>query len=300
LSLAAGAGAVAMAVIFGVQHILDAVVIFASAAAGAVLRRRLGRLSANALIQPFCASLLAGVLAAVTFRYELVSSLRLVSLCPCVILVPGAQVLNALSDLIHSRVHLGGARLIHAGLVIAAITTGLLFGLVFCGVSLPLNEVVRAVPLWQDVIAAGVAVAAFSIMFSMPLNLLLWPVVVGALAHALRWAALAMGLSVGAGTLVASLAIGVILMPVARRRQIPFAAIGFVSVVSMIPGAYLFTMASGLVQIAQGRHASLELINTTIANGATAMIVILAISLGLIIPKLTIDYLDERSATESE
>jgi uncharacterized membrane protein YjjB (DUF3815 family) len=215
-----------------------------------------------------------------------------------VVLVPGAQVLNALSDLIHSRVDIGGARLIHAGLVIAAITTGMLFGLVLCGVSLPLDEVVRAVPLWQDVIAAGVAVAAFSIMFSMPPNLLLWPVVVGTLAHALRWAALAMGFSVGAGTLVASLTIGVILMPVARRRRIPFAALGFVSVVSMIPGAYLFTMASGLVQIAQGRHTSLELINATIANGATAMIVILAISLGLILPKLTIDYLDERSATD--
>ncbi len=53
-------------------------------------------------------------------------------------------------------------------------------------------------------------------------------------------------------------------------------------------------MASGLVQIAQGRHTSVELISATIANGTTAMLVILAISLGLIVPKLTIDYLDER------
>jgi uncharacterized membrane protein YjjB (DUF3815 family) len=251
-------------------------------------------MSTNALIQPFCASLLAGILAAIAFRYQLISSLRLVALSPCVILVPGSHVLNGLADLLNGRVHLGGTRLIHAGLIIAAITTGLLFGLVLCGVSLPLDEASRAVPLWQNVIATGVAVAAFSVMFSMPANLLLWPVVVGTLAHALRWAMLSMGFSVGAGTLAASLAIGLILMPVALRRRIPFAGIGFVSVVSMIPGAYLFTMASGLVQIAQGRPTSLELISATLANGTTAMLVILAISLGLILPKLTIDYLYER------
>jgi hypothetical protein len=57
---------------------------------------------------------------------------------------------------------------------------------------------------------------------------------------------------------------------------------------------YVRVVAGGLVQIAQGRNTSLELINATIANGTTAMIVILAISLGLMLPKLTIDYLDER------
>jgi uncharacterized membrane protein YjjB (DUF3815 family) len=36
-------------------------------------------------------------------------------------------------------------------------------------------------------IAAGVAVAAFSIFFSMPWRMLGWPVAVGMLAHALRW-----------------------------------------------------------------------------------------------------------------
>ena len=71
-----------------------------------------------------------------------------------------------------------------------AISTGLLLGLALLGVSLPVDPAGRAVPLWQDVIAAGVAVAAYSVFFSMPLRMLAWPVAVGMLAHALRWAAL--------------------------------------------------------------------------------------------------------------
>jgi len=291
-ALAAGAAAVSLSVIYGVQHFLETVMIFASAAMGAVMRRWLARKSTNALVQPFCAALLAGAIGALAVKLDLSASLRLVAISPCMVLVPGPHILNGAFDLIDNRIHLGAARLLFAAMIVLAIAAGLLLGLAIPGVSLPVEARGYEVPLWHDVIAAGVAAAGFSIFFSTPARLLVFPVAAGMIAHALRtFGITALGLDVPTGALVACAFVGLVLTPLTRRQHLPFASVAFASVVSLMPGIYFFRMASGLVQIAHGAPGASLVVPETIGDAVTAFMVMMAMTVGLIVPKAVIDHL---------
>jgi len=70
-------------------------------------------------------------------------------------------------------------------------------------------------------------------------------------------------------------------------------------VVSMMPGVFLFRMTSGLLQLADNSNTTLELLGATIADGMTAITVILAMSFGVVVPKIAIDHFGD-SATRSK
>ncbi|WP_456656575.1 threonine/serine exporter family protein [Bradyrhizobium sp. JR3.5] len=136
--------------------------------------------------------------------------------------------------------------------------------------------------------AAGCAVAAFGTFFSMPWRLLAFPIAIGMLAHAARWALLSLGAGTApTGALLACMLVSVIATPVVDRLHLPFAAVAFSAVVSLMPGFFLFNAATGLVElVAVGPNAPPTLLNSIVTSGVTAFLIILAMTIGLILPRM--------------
>jgi uncharacterized membrane protein YjjP (DUF1212 family) len=288
----AGAGAAALGVIFGDARPFSLALIAVSAAAGAVLRRFIATCGGTALAQVLGAALLAGLLAAGAVRFLGVADATLLALCPCMVLMPGPHFLNAALDFAHLRIALGQARFSYAALLTLLICVGLIAGLSLGQQSLPTPGPATITPLTFDVLAAGVAVAAYGTFFSMPWRALPIPIAIGMVAHASRWVALDWGANAPLGALIACLIVGTLATPIANRLHFPFAAFAFASVVSLIPGAYLFHMAAELLAVMNvGSGGDVQLLMATFVDGATAGAILLAMALGLSLPKLLMERL---------
>ena len=219
-ALMAAAGTAALSVIFGASEVLTVAVVAASAGLGACLRRSVAPLGGNPLLQPLVAALFGGLAAGLVARAGLPVAHRLVAVCPCMVLVPGPHFLNGMIDLVRARIPLGAARLALAGLIVLVICAGLLAGLALAGTSFPEAGAVRPVPLALDVLAAGVAVAAYGSFFNMPWRMVGAPVATGMAAHALRWELLRLGAGLPMGAFGATLVAGTAMALMSHRLRV--------------------------------------------------------------------------------
>lgn len=285
-ALACAVGACGLAVIFGADDWAALGLIALAAGLGGVVRRLLGSWGANNFWQVGVAGLLAGLFGAIAVGADVSSPLRLAAVCPCMVLVPGPHLLNGSLDIANLRLPLGLARLTFATVTLLSITAGLLLGLSLGGADLVLDPAGRDVPLWLDASAAAVVAVCYGIFYSAPLRILAWPFVVGAGVHALRWVALyEWHLPAWAGAGLACLVAGFVLMPVAQRFQVPFSAIGFASVVSLMPGLLVFRVLAGLSVLPGAKGAEVAPLLQTIVNDANvAFLTIFAMALGFLVP----------------
>jgi uncharacterized membrane protein YjjP (DUF1212 family) len=286
--LFAALGAASLGVIFGALDTTSLLLIASSAAIGALVRRWLSGFGNSALAQPLCAAFIAGIVAAAASRFQLSDATTLIGFCPCMVLIPGPHILNGAIDLARTRIALGIARLGYAGVVVLLICAGGLFGFTAAGANLVIAGSSPPVPLAIDMIAAGFAVASFGTFFSMPWRLLALPIAAGMLAHAARWALISVaGTSAATGALVACMLVSVLVSPIADRLHLPFAALAFSAVVSLMPGFFLFNAATGLVELVSiGPGAPAALVTSIAANVATAFLIIMAMTFGLILPRM--------------
>jgi uncharacterized membrane protein YjjP (DUF1212 family) len=287
---ACATGAVSLALIFGAAHPLALLLVAAGAALGGLLRRWLGSRGGGPLLQVFAAAVIAGLIGAVaTTHLQLGASTAMIAVCQATVLVPGPHILNGARDLLDLRVVLGAARLGYAGLVLAAITAGLLFGLRSGGQTVAVTAVPSMSPIYVDVIAAGFAAASFAVLFSMSLRMVGWAVAASMATHALHWWVREIGAGPATAAFVACLFVGVLLVPVSHYLRIPFSAIGFAAVVSFVPGVAIFRTLSGFLQFAA--DPSPALLSGTISGLVIAATTVVGMALGLALPMKAFGFL---------
>jgi hypothetical protein len=84
--------------------------------------------------------------------------------------------------------------------------------------------------------------------------------------------------------------VSVLVTPVVDRLRLPFAALAFSAVVSLMPGFFLFNAATGLVELVSiGPSARAALLTSIATSGATAFLIIMAMTFGLILPRMVLE-----------
>jgi len=292
-------GAASLGVIFGVIDLKILLLVMISAGVGALLRRLIGKVSINYYSQVLVASVFTGIFGAIIHDYEIAPAGVFIFLCPCMILVPGPHLLNGVFDIARGDIGIGQSRLTYALTIVLVICVGLVGSLVWHHQALSQYMPTSEVPLPYLLIAVCAVVAAYGSFFSLTWRDLLIPILIGVTAFLFRYFfAFYDGISVVTGVFIASLVAGIMASLLASKTQLPFAALAFSAVVSMIPGSYLFRMSYYLFNFYQlGIGASSQDGLMALNQGITATLIVIAISLGVIFPKLCIDhFLDKKNS----
>lgn len=292
-------GAASLGVIFGVLAPKILFLVMFSAGVGALLRRVIAKISVNYYSQVFVASIFTGAFGSLIHAYQLAPASVFIFLCPCMILVPGPHMLNGIFDIARGDIGIGQSRLTYAMTIVLVICIGLVGSLALHHQMLTEYVATSEVPLPYLLIAVCAVVAAYGSYFSMTWQDLLIPIAIGVTAFLFRYYfSIYDGISIVTGVFIASLVAGIMASLLASKTQLPFAALAFSSVVSMIPGSYLFRMADYLFNFYQlGDSASAQASLMALNQGITAALIVIAISIGVVLPKLCIDhFLDQKTS----
>lgn len=267
----------------------DAAAIFVvglASALGLLARQEIARHSQILLALPFTAALIGSLLGGLFIRMGWTQTQSICLIVPALMLVPGPHLINGLYDTIENNIQTGLPRLWLALSILVAASLGILIG---GRLTLDMNTIPAwygggTVPLWLDMLLAGIVSCGFGAFYNAPWRVLWMSILCGMIGHGIRYLCLQSGWSLEASTLVACLTIGFMANTVVHRLRVAFAAVSFASAVPMMPGTLIFSGFGGMMEIiVSGQNASQPLIAGTLANLFQACAVVAAMGIGLLV-----------------
>ena len=267
----------------------DAAAIFVvglASALGLLARQELARHTHILLALPFSAALIGSLLGGLFIRMGWTMTPSICLIVPALMLVPGPHLINSLYDTMENNMQTGLPRLWLALSILAAASLGILLGgrLMLDMNTIPAWNGSGVVPLWLDMLLAGIASCGFGAFYNAPWRVLWISILFGMIGHGIRWLCLQHGWSLEASTMLACLVIGFMANGAVHRLRVAFAAVAFASAVPMMPGTLIFSGFGGAMEIiAAGRAASPALLSGTLSNLFQACAVVAAMGLGLLV-----------------
>jgi uncharacterized membrane protein YjjP (DUF1212 family) len=259
--------------------------VYIAAAIGTMVRLQLGKWKVHPWALAFLAALVSGTLGGIgiTLFPSLTPALCLIA--PGMILVPGVPLINGIRDAISNRMDLSLARLAFGLLYVVAIACGLVVATRLTGVRIPVADAAPLLPVGLDAVFSALATVGYVFLFNVRSRLWWACVLCGLCSHTLRTVLMHLGLDIVSGTLVGSMAAGVLAVLFARKFGTPPATVAFPGVVALVPGSYAFRAIVAILQIMKdGGNSSHNLLANAAALVITAMLLTGAIALGVAIP----------------
>jgi uncharacterized membrane protein YjjP (DUF1212 family) len=248
-------------------------------------RQQLTLWRVNSLAGAFASALAGGVIGGLGMKLLPSATPALCLIAPGMILVPGVPLINGIRDAISNNMELCLARLAYSILVVIAIAAGLFAATVVTGIGIPLSAAAPLLPVIEDALFSAVATVGYVCLFNVPARLAWACILCGLCSHALRTGLMHGGLGIVTGTLMASMAAGLLAHLFARTFSAPLTAFAFPGVVAMVPGSYAFRAAIGVVQLMRTAGASpANLLPQTASLAITTVVLTAAIAVGLAIP----------------
>src|SRR5262249_55065025 len=159
-----------------------------------------------------------------------------------------------------------------------AIALGLFFAAVLTGVTIPVDEPGRLLPVPEEALYSALAAVGYVFLFNVPASMAWACVMCGAASLAMRTLCLHGGMDLTSGTLVGATTAGLLAQEFARRFDAPAVAFAFPGVVAMIPGAFAFRAVIGCLRIgALGPAAEVALVVETMALAINCVLLVGAV-----------------------
>ncbi len=138
-------------------------------------------------------------------------------------------------------------------------------------------------------LSAGIAALGFGILFNIPRKVIFTVLFLGFLAGLIKFTFLNLSFTIITSTFFATLFVGILSIPLARRVHKPIVVFSIPSIIPMIPGYYAYKTILAIrkftfLTVSDSEHQTL--LNSIFTNGFMTLFILFAITVGVSAPML--------------